>query len=310
MLPSDIQIRVPKGTGMTRKETDTISDQQYQALVNQAEDRTRGLRDLEDRSLATAVALSLGDRFFLATAGHVAEKSHRLALITETGELPLAVVNRGWRYNGEIDVAFVEVAREQAGAITASVGPEGILTDLDQKRQHNVLVLGFPTDSYVRIPQGIGGMPFLCRTVTIPRAEWPRTWLLENGQAIRLNAKRDIVVRYVDPHGEAVIRNRNTAVEVKNFRTPPPRPLGMSGCGMWLMCASEPKKSGLWRPNMQLIGLQHAAMIQGRLLRGTRIVHWLDLVAQSYPELAEHIKVAKRRARSFWKKAVQVRNQK
>lgn len=294
---------------MTKNQTHTISNQKYQALVNQAEDRTRGIRDLEDRSLATAVAVTLGERFFLATAGHVVHKSHRLALITETGELPLAEVKRDWRYDEKVDVAFVEVAREQAGAITASLGPNDILTDFDEKMQHDALVLGFPTDAYVQIRQGLGCMSFICRSVTLPRAEWPRTWLLENGRAIKLSTKRDILARYVDPKGEAVVRDRNTAVEVENLRTAPPGPAGMSGCGIWLTCASEPKESGLWRPNMQLIGLQHAAMIQGRLLRGTRIGHWLDLVAQSYPELAEHIKVAKRRARTFWKNAVQVRNQ-
>lgn len=280
--------------------TDSVtSEQQYQALANQAEDRTRGLRDLDDRSFATGVAVHIGGRFFLATAGHVLCDRHRMAFVAPNGELPVSEVRRDWKYNHLVDVGFLEVRTDQVFAGASFVDSDGILAKFDTNMQHNVLVAGFPIDAHLMSPRGTECVPFFCPSVTVPCAQWPRTWPSEYATAIRLSRRRDVVIRYPEPQEQAAIRNRNTgAVAATTVR---PGPQGLSGCGIWLACASRGAKTGLWLPHMQLIGLQHAQLGTSRLLRGTQISAWLDLLAAHYTDMRPEIVRIKRSANSFWR---------
>jgi hypothetical protein len=63
-----------------------------------------------------------------------------------------------------------------------------------------------------------------------------------------------------------------------------PEAFGMSGGGFWQSWV--PNEGHVWSPsNYQLFAIQSTWYEKGNYLRAIRIRHWLDLIAETYPEL-------------------------
>ncbi len=70
----------------------------------------------------------------------------------------------------------------------------------------------------------------------------------------------------------------------------------MSGGGIWLLAIGEKVDSGLVLPGIQLLAIQTSWYDRSRMLRGTLVAKWLDLVAAEYPDLRDEIDQIQRRS--------------
>jgi len=271
----------PRGT----YEKFDLSDLEFQAACSQVQQWTRDLRDQDDPRLnGSSVAIRVGARHFLVTAGHVISSSHELEIVRREGENPVPhqFRNRFWDDSGK-DVGALELSDEQVATIRHFAPEESIITALDQSKEWGVIVSGFPSERHVT--DEYGGLVSLgasCYSLTLPADEWPSG--LERLPVVGY----DVFVRYPQsavayPNGLDVPRPREELERVKT-----PQPHGLSGCGIWLIHFCEKRKTKILFPSMKLIAVQTHYLPGIRLLRGVLIGHCLDLIRRTYPDIEAH----------------------
>lgn len=276
---------------MAFKEID-LSDPEFKAMCYQARRWTRDLRDLVNtRVNGTGIAVRMGARRFLATAGHLVKESHPMQIVSREGEssIPTDFANAGWDEGA--DVGFLELSQEQADMVGDFAGGENILCVWPRELPQSVIVVGYPEEMHFSpSPQVVASVLTQIQLITVPTPEWPDNLDREPEQG------RDLFLRlpeetYGQLAGPSVPHSGNAAVKGRT-----PRPHGMSGGGIWLLAIGEKVDSGLVLPGIQLLAIQTSWYDRSRMLRGTLVAKWLDLVAAEYPDLRDEIDQIQRRS--------------
>lgn len=252
---------------------------QQEANCLQAEKHTWRLLDLDDNTWGSGVAVKIGSRHFLATAEHVIPKRHKLEVLQPGRNAPVpqdfADFHCADRSAG-VDVGLLELSLEQADAIGDFIGVDNILTGYDRRRRLPALVCGFPVENR-------GGRGTALTEILRPQ-KWPAKVKFclrdDPGIELELAAERDIILVY------------------ERWSPRIPDPIGMSGGGVWI---DSSQYRTVYAPGVQLIGLQVGFKADRMMLRGIRIAHWLDLVAEHYSDVAEEISRVKKRRLDFFR---------
>jgi len=265
---------------------DKINNIQCEALTRQASSRTYRLIDKTDQSCGgTAIAINIGDRYFLATAGHVISEDHKYEIVIKN-KMPQPIdCFQSRQFDTDTDVGLLEIPKKKKHLIDSWVTVSDICTDINQHKKNNVVIVGYPGEYIIQTPKKqISRNNFLefriCSTLcymssTLPIEKWP-TEGIEN-QTIE---ERDIFIDF-DP-GNMFTSDPNTVdISPAESMQCPDLP-GISGGGIWLW---ESEEGVIWKPFIKLIGIQHSALKKDQWMRGTRINRWLDLVAKKYPDL-------------------------
>ena len=245
--------------------------------------------------VGTAVAIQLGTRFFLATAGHVIENARGIKALVrnQTAHYVSDFVAR--HCDNLSDVGLLEISPSNSHHFDEFLSQDCLCETIEEEQEMPAMVVGF-AGQFCNTVKKIDLTPesslrlvrcdtLTFNTVVLPRSEWPSDGLPdEHGNQKQLIDGRDMLIDYtpeleVRPFTPKTAGNENAPVECLELD-----PRGMSGGGIWLVQIAESKEK-LHSPDARLIGLQLGWHRTKNLLRGIRIGAWLDLVRDQYPDL-------------------------
>lgn len=256
---------------------------QTEALVRNLDDRCVGIVGLKGETpseIGSGTCITVGDRFFVATAAHVIEDySNQELFIVHTRDpsnVWTEIIGRGAKGGGRKDpedVAFLELSREAATAlgkifVEVSMLRTGV-SDLGD--DDNALVYGYPAEK-------VDPALFAQKKLRLQPVGYltPTKALGSTGALARpADAAYDLFLEYPTvgnllPSGE-------------HLATLPAAP-GMSGGSVW---ETGLPVSGVWAPaKCRLVAIQRS-WAKNDWLRCTQIQHWLRLVRSEIPALAE-----------------------
>lgn len=266
---------------------DKINNVQFEALTRQASSRTYRLIDKTDQSCGgTAIAINIGDRYFMATAGHVISKDHKYELVLKNKKAHLINCFQSRQFDTDTDVGLLEIPKEKKHLVDSWVTVSDIDTDIDQHKKNDVVIVGYPGEyitqtSKIQISRNNILKILTCNSLcymssTLPMEKWPT-----KGIKNQTNEERDIFIDF-DPDGDMFTSSPNTVDISSADSMQCPELPGISGGGIWLL---ESEEDLIWKPSVKLIGIQHTVFKKDQWMRGTLINCWLDLVAKKYPDL-------------------------
>lgn len=250
---------------------------QTEALVRHLDERCVGLIGFQGDTpveIGSGTCVTIGGRFFVATAAHVIEDYANADIFivhTRTpkpAEQRVPIIGRGLRGGKSVDpvdVAFLEISGESATTIGKTFVPlerlEPFCPDLPRDL---ALVYGYPSekiDPELLQQRKVRLQPLGYMTPTIDPASLSR------------DRNFDVYLAY-----PAAGNQVTTGEELDKLPAAP----GISGGGIWAAHVNEP---GLWSPDKcKLIAIERS-WLKYEWVRGTQIQHWLDLVAAEIPEL-------------------------
>lgn len=241
-----------------------------------------------DNKGASGTLVTIGRRLLMATTAHSIPS--RVDWITPVPKLRPDDVKSvpsiiRLEKNDDVDVGLVEL--DPAAAF--SLGMESItldrVSDL-QTGRHNVRawLIGYPAVRQVKnFPEagvlGFQGLSISCEPID------PIAWgsiPVRSGEQHALREDRDVMIHYslTEPlfvHADNVDKHEFA-----------PDPRGVSGGGLWQCRTSA--EGRIWSAEeLCLIAIQSNWPKFGNHLQATQIVHWLRLVAATYPDLADEI---------------------
>ena len=266
---------------------DQINNVQRKALTRQASSRTFRLLDMTDQSCGgTAIAVNIGDCYFMATAGHVISKDHEYKIVLRNKISHSINFFQSRHFNTDADVGFLEIPKDKKHLIDSWVTVADLYTDIDQHKKNDVVIVGYPGEYIIRTPKKqISRNAFLefqiCNSLcymsfTLPVEKWPTEGIEK--QPVE---GRDIFIDF-DPDGYMFTSPPNTVDISPEASMRCPELAGISGGGIWL-CESE--EDLIWEPSVKLIGIQHHVFKRDQWMRGTLINCWLDFLVKKYPDL-------------------------
>lgn len=250
--------------------------------------------DTGETKIGTAVAIQLGDRFFLATAAHLVENARGIkALVREqvAHDVSDFVAKH---YDNQFDVGLLEISSSDSHCFEF-LPQNKICETIEEEQKLPIMVVGFPgqfckpgktidltAEDLFQVVQ--------CETLTfhtylLPWSEWPSDGLPdEHDMPKQLIKERDMIIDYtsepeVIPFTPKTAGTVNPPIECLSLD-----PHGMSGGGIWLAQITESKER-LNYPDTRLVGLQLGWYPTWNWLRGIRVGAWLDLVREQYPDL-------------------------
>jgi hypothetical protein len=249
---------------------------------------TIGMFDEEHKELSSGTLVRIEGRIFVATAAHnIPSRPWETLQILPDQPRPthLGILRPGMTgIDRTHDVGFVEIdpaafAEYFPGKQCCSLGQISIM-GIGDSAQLMVLV-GTPVQ-FAEVNRTNKGPPFVAKQITftstvLNQTEWPSSF--KGGRAI-------------DPAVDVFLKYPTTGT--KKLDTGEPlvltTPHGFSGGGMW---SSQMKKGEVWSPSMsQLFAIENSWDDVQRIVRGTQIIHWLNLLRSKNPELREHLQNA------------------
>lgn len=256
---------------------DKINNIQCKALIRQASNRTYRLIDKTDQSYGgTAIAINIGDRYFMATAGHVISKNHKYKIVLRNKTYQSLDSFLSYKIDAIADVGLLEIPKEKKQLIDSWVNISDICTDFDRHKENDIIIVGYPGQYIIRTPKTqIAEKDYIefqiCNSLcyhsfTLPIDKWPSEGM--QNQAIE---ERDIFIDF-DPGDMFISSPNNVDISPANS-IQCPELQGMSGGGIWLL---ESKDVPIWEPSVKLIGIQHSVK-KDEWIHGTLIKCWLDL---------------------------------
>jgi hypothetical protein len=264
-----------------------LRDEELDAAMQECVARTHGLllrSENGHEEIASSVAVQIGSRFFLATAGHVAESEAEIEVIRKPSEPRVSGFVRRCGINGEVDVGLLEVTQGQASVLGPFQGGAEVFCHLDLSAENHVIVTGFPAaDCASAGPKLKVSVPTATFAETIPLADWPRNVVSKP------EPETDIFMRYPEEGRLQTVTPESPFSTRKALVRPTAPPEGLSGGGIWLVAHRENRPSGLWYPSSQLVGLQVAWYKGLRVLLGVSASKWLEFVRDHYPDLGDDI---------------------
>lgn len=230
--------------------------------------------------LASGTVVSLGDRVLIATTGHsIPDDKNAIGLVTKdkpcTGDRSHWIQRTG--KSTTVDVAFIELtagADQELGVV-----PLPIDRVIDAGAGSPILktrVVGYPWESrHDNAESGIREFRLLsygCEPLhTAAWASLPFSNIDPNTHVLAYYERED----NVDCRGDFI------------QSSPAPEPHGMSGGGFWQRSAMLDDKQ-LWQPDaLCLAAIQSGFFRKRSYLLGVQIAHWLELIADEYPDLRE-----------------------
>lgn len=270
---------------------DIMTMEEFKAISQQVQRWTYRLVDRTDPAGGgTGIAIKIGNRLFVATAGHVISKNHEYSLVLRNGVVHSISSFVARHIDEHADVGLLEVAADDYEyLIEGCASLANVYTQPDRHAENSVIVGGYPGEYIVRtareqITENSDLEVQLCNSlcylsVTIPVRKWPT-----EGTNRTPEEGRDVFVDY-DP-GDMSVSLPNTVDIAQTGSLQCPKLHGMSGGGIWLL---ESKDDVIWRPNAKLIGIQCSVHQPNKWMRGALIHTWLRLVVKQYGELSEQL---------------------
>jgi hypothetical protein len=261
--------------------------------------------DLDHPSMGgSCVPIRLGDRFFLATAGHVIKNRARLGVGTHDGIMSYVTDFANQQTDEDADLGFLEVSATAARQLNCAFLQESvILSRIDGRRILPVLVIGCPGALIFSGPQfkvsesvTVNQKAYVSCTYQssiLPKKAWPKG-LFERPFV----GGRDLLIHHFVEGPMSKIHPERAGITAPRSIAKRPRPEGCSGGGIWIEFT---KANGVWRPLCKLAGIQTALLNRPLLLRGTAMSAWLRLIAKDYPDLKEVVDSINRRSDEFWR---------
>lgn len=282
---------------MSPEETSlTIKQIMGQAIAEQARRFTYCLvyEETGETKVGTAVAVKLGERFFLATAAHVIENAQSVKALMHD-QIAHYVSDFATRYYDScLDVGLLEISLPDSQRFDF-LSQHRLCETIEEEQEIPAMVVGFPgqfcnTMKQIDLTPESSLRLVRCDTLTfntviLPRSEWPSEGLPdEHGNYRQLIDGRDVLIDYAPEPEVKPFTPKTAGTDNPPVECPSLDPRGMSGGGIWLaQIASSDEKVNY--PDTRLIGLQLGWHRTKNLLRGIRIGTWLYLVRNRYPEI-------------------------
>lgn len=250
--------------------------------------------DTGDTEVGTAVAIQLGERFFLATAAHVVDNVHGVKALVR-GQVAHYVSNFVARHcNKDFNVGLLEVSSSDSHLFDF-LSRDRLCETIEAEHHLPAMVVGFPAQfckpsKKIDLTSESSLQVVHCDTLTfhtvvLPRSEWPSDGLPDDhGRCRQLVDGHDMLIDYTPEPEVKPFPGKTGGIENPPVECLSLDPHGMSGGGIWLAQVAEGKER-LNYPDARLIGLQIGWHRARHLLRGIRIRNWLDLVRSRYPGL-------------------------
>lgn len=239
---------------------------------------------------ASGVIVTIEGRLFLATAAHTLRPSanRRLQFVSKqvgVGALRVPILKQHKLDQDVIDVGVLELA-DSSELRQLRVEPLPLSRVADMRNGDSsspARILGYPAE-WIKTVKTTAGVRTGCLAQSLGSfpvnpAHWPAISQETNNP----ETDRDIVLHFD--------RNSEFFDYTPELRLPkmPPDPHGMSGGGIWQPRAHL-RDGEIWHPERShLIGIQYDWPTFGRFLRGVQIIHWLRLVADTFPELSDSL---------------------
>ncbi len=267
----------------SKQDAEDIFHKSNEALIRHFEQRAVAIvtwdtdSDAPPKALGSGTCISVGDRYFVATAAHVLEgcRNDQIFLMPGSKEpLPkqwIPIIGRGERGGGSndpVDIAWLEVDPHAISALQKVFCPlSRLLSGVFHVPDDWIFFIGYPI---AQVPQELFKerklrvQPVGYYTETLPVKRWP--------QAKKGDPSIDIYIDY----------NQHALLDKMPFKMIHPE--GMSGGGIWL--ANLIPNKGMWSPDQaQLLGIEHASDDGLSYARGTQIQHWLRMLKEDVPSL-------------------------
>lgn len=219
--------------------------------------------------VGTGTAIAVGDRHFIATAGHVIKNTQEVQILWGEGAThrPNSVLRLG--RNVEHDVGYLEIPLCELSHCHLEQ-----LRDLDWKLLKNDGLVHFV------------GMPIQHRKVGTEIYKGKKV----SSQTFWKRYFGTIFLRFRD--GVLHFDYRDTGFDMTTGvakESPTDDPQGYSGCGAWALLPSKGKSP--WSPttNIILLAIEHSWNSKKRYIVATPIIRWLELIHRDYPELRSTI---------------------
>lgn len=242
------------------------------------------IRDNEWIDLGSGTGVRIGSRTFVATAAHVIEPydDDEIWLIRseEPSSEPTPIVASSLVGGGThdlLDLAYLELDIEPKDIGKVLIGIDELMTGICHLPGGLVILNGYPhanIDPEKAKQKELSAQSMSYHVRSIDPEEWPDEVI-----SWPHYARRDVNI-LADYPSEG-----NVLVDGKPFVLPDPE--GMSGGGIWTLYFPE---GAVWSPTQsRLVGIITEWDPSGRWVMGNQIQHWLQLVADDYPDIAEHI---------------------
>lgn len=263
------------------------------AVAAYVRSRIARLHDATDPSGGgTAIKVRIGSRYFLATANHVIPPSHDVRVIIPGANGDAIASFAKCLRAPEIDVASLELSPGDADSLGGTFAArDEFVTSVNHGLPFQVTVAGYPgaltATGHTTTKLGNRRRVHDFRTVTyrtnlVIIERWP------------IDAERppnphsDVFVDY-DPSPESLrISPVDPSANPEKVRLENLPPGGLSGGGIWIEQVSN-ANSPVWQPSLRLAAIETSYYPRSKLLRGTLIGRWLELVAGHYPDLSNEI---------------------
>jgi hypothetical protein len=283
-------------TMSTENTSNTIRQIMGQAISSQARRFTYCLiDDTSETKIGTAIAIQLGNQFFLATASHVIENTRSIKALMHD-KVTNFVSNFIARHcDSNLDLGILEIYPPDSQFFDEFLSKDRLCETIEDEQEIPALIIGFPCqfcNTYKQIELTPESLVRIVRcdsltfhTIVLPYSKWPSEGLPdEYGDNKKLVIGRDMLIDFNHEHEVKPFTPKTAGTDNTPVECPSLDPRGMSGGGIWLAQIAASKEK-LHSPDARLIGLQLGWHRTKNLLRGIRIGAWLDLVRNQYPDL-------------------------
>jgi len=282
---------------MNSEETSLLIKQiMGQAIAEQARRYTYCLiyKEIGETKVGTAVAVKVGKRFFLATAGHVIKDAQSVKALMHdqiSSDFSDFVAKH---YDSQLDVGLLEISLCDSHRFDF-LPQDRLYEEIEDTQEIPAIVIGFAsqfcnTAGQIYLSPESSLRIVRCDTLTLntfvlPVSKWPSEGLPdEYGINRQLVNGHDILIDYTPEPEIKPFTSKSAGTDNPSIECLSLDPRGISGGGIWLAQIAESEEK-VHSPDTRLIGQQLGWHRTKNLLRGIRISAWLDLVRERYPEI-------------------------
>jgi hypothetical protein len=247
-------------------------------------------KDAENK-VGSGTLVNFGGRCLVATAGHtIPAKPERVKLVPmkppESVERLPRVINM--KSAGDVDVGLVEIETDAPQLLGVKAITIDEIADLSFGRPAMAWLVGQPEKQQTfDAERRLLSFQRLCLTC---EPTDPMTWEAVREQVGKLDdvtgtLAADIHVLIYYDFSEPTY----WPLEYTRATDTTPEPPGMSGGGLW-QCREATGHDAIWSPDrLCLFAIQSSWPKRGQFLKAIQVIHWLRLVATTYPELCSEL---------------------